>query len=117
MRAPKRPVCVGTPSSRSASANASTSGSASSGRAAAVKLGRRPRRMSARSVNWLTTRASPPIVEDRAVEAAFVVGEDAHLGALGGDAVGFVRVVALGGADEEQQAGADGSDSLAVDSD
>ncbi len=41
--------------------SASTSRSASSGGPASVKAGRRPRRQSASSVNWLTTNAEPPM--------------------------------------------------------
>ena len=37
-----------------------SSGSASSGRAAAMKLGRRPWRASPSSVNWETSRIAPP---------------------------------------------------------
>src|SRR2546427_5269123 len=46
------------PELRISAANVSTRGSAVSGVAAPVKLGRRPRRVSARRVNWLTTSAS-----------------------------------------------------------
>ena len=55
MSAPNTPVCTRAPSSRSAAATASTSGSATGPGAAACQVGRRPFRVSAYSVNWLIT--------------------------------------------------------------
>src|SRR5688500_2777160 len=60
MRAPKTPRARLRPRLASSAQNASYSASAWSGDAASVKLGRLPLRVSAISVNWLTTSASPP---------------------------------------------------------
>src|SRR5207237_1970250 len=57
--APKTPRATFRPRASSAAANASTSSAASSGSAAYTNEGRRPLRVSAYSVNWETTRASP----------------------------------------------------------
>src|SRR5438128_570720 len=65
MSAANRPVATGTPSIFSAVTNASYSGSATAGRAAAVKLGRRPPRYTRRP--RLPGHAGPPGV--RAVSA------------------------------------------------
>src|SRR2546421_820389 len=59
--APKTPRPTGTPRASSSSQNRSYTGSASSGGAASAKLGRLPFAVSARSVNWETTSASPPV--------------------------------------------------------
>ena len=58
--APNRPVATVTPSDASVAANRRYSRSARSGGAAAVNPGRRPRRVSANSVNCDTTSAAPP---------------------------------------------------------
>src|SRR5438067_2837809 len=60
MWAPKLPAWVRTPWAVRVFTKWSTRGWASAGSAAVVKPGRRPREVSAYSVNWLTTRASPP---------------------------------------------------------
>src|SRR2546428_8511545 len=60
MCAPKRPCSTCRPRRHSASPKPSTSALASSGGAALVKPGRRPRLRSAYRVNWLTSSTCPP---------------------------------------------------------
>src|SRR4051812_20322192 len=60
MSAPKRPVATSRPACLSASAKASTRGSATGPGAAPLHDGRRPLRVSAYSVNWLTTSRGAP---------------------------------------------------------
>ena len=77
MRAPKTPVSTGRPARaaprRSARRAARPPRASGAGEARASSL---LAPLSARSVNWLTTSASPADVEQRAVEAALVVLED-----------------------------------------
>ena len=76
------------------------------------------RLLSAMSVNWLTTSASPRDVEQRPVEAAGVVLEDAEPRDLSGEASrASVARVAGGDAEQHDEATADRSDRLAVDRD
>ena len=69
---------------RRASVKSSTSGAAISGAAAATKLGRRPLRTSASSVNCETTSASPPTSTRLRSKRPSASGEEPHLGALRG---------------------------------
>src|SRR5260221_298167 len=61
MSAPNTPVRTLAPSSRSASAKAVTSGSATGPGAAACQVGRRPFLVSAYRVNWLITSSGAPV--------------------------------------------------------
>ena len=70
-------------------AEALESGSATSGRAASEKPGRLPFVVSASSVNWLTTRISPPRIENGQVELPVVVCEDPEPRDLAGEPVGL----------------------------
>ena len=70
MSARNRPVTTDTPSARACAATDSTSGSACSGGAASLQLGRRPLRQSPSSVNCETTPSASPASSERAVHHA-----------------------------------------------
>lgn len=112
--APKRPVCVATPRRRSSAANTSTSGAATSGRAAASKLGRLPLRTSARERELRDNQRLAAGVDQRAIETPPVIVEDAHLGALAGDPACAGLIVAICDAHQEEQPTADQGDRLGV---
>ncbi len=84
------------PSCRSRSTTASTSGSACSGRAASIQLGRRPLSVLPYSVNWLTTSTSRRLpvggeIGERPVHHPVGVVEDPQVPDLVGQLVGDRR--------------------------
>ena len=119
IRAPKTPVCTGTPSSRSASQNRSYRGSATSGRAAFEKSGRAP--LLALAIGDERELAHDQglagDVHERTVEATAVVLEDPQAGDLGRKAVALAGRVRPGDAEQHDEAEADVRDRLAADHD
>ena len=114
MSAPNDPVATSSPWACAAPRRpASTSGSATGPGAAADQLGRRPLRVSAYRVNWLTTSTGAPDVEDRPL-----VAQDPQPGDLAGERVGLGGAVVVRHADQDDQAGpVDRPDDLPVDGD
>ena len=82
-----------------------------------MKLGRFPLRVSATSVNWLTTMCLSGDVDERTVEAAVVVLEDPEAGDLAREAVALAGRVRRGDAEQHDEAGTDVRHRLAADHD
>ena len=114
MRAPNRPSTTGTPASRSRPPTSRTRDSATSGRAAARKSGRRPRRVSASSVNWETSRQAPPVPTREWFSLPRVVVEDAEVEDLLGEVPAVVGPVALGDPQQGDDPPVDSADHLRV---
>jgi len=74
--------------------------------------GRCPREVSAWRVNWLTTRAAPPIARKVAVHAAVLVREDPERRDPAGEPVGGGPVVVRRDREQDAEPGADRADGL-----
>ena len=105
------------PTQRIGEAQVEPLGAAPAG-AAPVNPGRRPRRVSANSVNCETTSADPPTSSSDRFVRPVVVAEDAQLGdALRASASAVASVVVRPDAEQDDQPGPDLADDLAVDRD
>ena len=107
MRAPNTPVATSTPSSRSAAAKRSYSGSACSGRAASEKLGRLPSAGVGDERELRDDERRAAGVEQRAVELAVVALEDPQARDLAGEPLRGRLVVRRRHAEEHAEARAD----------
>ena len=98
--APKTPVATSAPSRRKEETKASIRGSLIARGAAALHDGRRPLRVSAYSVNWLTTRIGAFSSWTRPLAA-----EDAECPHLLGQPLGSHGLILMGDSRQDQQTG------------
>ena len=110
-----RPVATVAPSRRSSSTTASTSGSACSGRAAAIQLGRRPADGVAVERELADDEQLAADIGGRAVHHPGVVIEHPEVPQLLGHLRTAVTVVVVGDADQHAQPAPDRADHLAAD--
>jgi len=98
MSAPNTPVSTATPSRVRCAQNAATSGSATGREAAALHDGRRPFRVSAYNVNWLTTSTPAP-----AHRPPTLLAQDPQRVHLAGQARGVLGGVGMRDAEQHQR--------------